>query len=147
MAVINTFRGEHRFLSNFYQSPVTFEGLTYATAEAAFQAQKAADPAQRLKYTEIKNPVRAKQMGKKETLPPDWDAAAYDIMAAILRRKFADPGLAARLQATGDALLVEGNHWHDNRWGCCSCEKCGGKVGENRLGRILMDIRAQLNAG
>ena len=37
---ISEFKGEYRFLSNFYQHPFEFEGLTYPNAEAAFQAQK-----------------------------------------------------------------------------------------------------------
>ena len=30
----------HRFLSNFYQHPFTYNGLVYPNAEAALQAQK-----------------------------------------------------------------------------------------------------------
>lgn len=47
--------------------------------------------------------------------------------------------------ATGDAFLEEGNHWHDNRWGRCSCERCSSKIAPNWLGKILMEIRAELN--
>ena len=95
MEKISLFRGEHRFLSNFYQSPLVYEGLCYCNAEAAFQAAKATDPAERVKYTLVKNPVRAKQMGRRENLRPDWDAVAYDVMDAILHVKFSDPVLAA----------------------------------------------------
>lgn len=42
MEKIILFRGEHRFLSNFHQTPVCDEGLTYPNAEAAFQARKCA---------------------------------------------------------------------------------------------------------
>ena len=38
--VITEFKGEYHFLSNFYQCDFVYEGLTYHTAEAAFQAQK-----------------------------------------------------------------------------------------------------------
>ena len=38
MDIIDSFKGEYSFLSNFYQYPVTYGGLTYPTAEAAFQA-------------------------------------------------------------------------------------------------------------
>jgi len=34
--------------------------------------------------------------------------------------------------------LVEGNSWNDVWWGVCEGE------GENHLGRILMDIRAEI---
>ena len=144
--VISSFRGEYRFLSNFYQSPLEYEGLIYPNSEAAFQAAKAVDPAERVKYTQIKNPVRAKQMGRRETLRPDWDTVSYGIMDAILHAKFSNPTLAAMLLATGDAYLEEGNHWHDNRWGRCTCDKCRVKEGQNQLGKILMGIRDELNA-
>ena len=37
---IDHFRGEYAFLSNFWEVPVTYQGLTYGSNEAAFQAQK-----------------------------------------------------------------------------------------------------------
>lgn len=143
MNKISTFRGEYHFLSNFYQHPFTYKGLVYPNAESAFQAQKCSSDADRIKYTLQKNPVRAKQMGKKEPdLPSNWDEISYDIMLDILRAKFAVPELAEMLESTGDAELEEGNHWHDNRWGSCTCEKCSTtKTGQNWLGKILMQIR------
>lgn len=142
MNKITTFRGEYHFLSNFYQHPFTYNGLVYPNAEAAFQAQKCSSDADRIKYTLQKNPVRAKQMGKKEpNLPSNWDEISYDIMFDILRAKFSVPELAEMLESTGDAYLEEGNHWHDNRWGRCTCEKCRAKEGKNWLGKILMQVR------
>lgn len=142
MNKITTFRREYHFLSNFYQYPFTYKGLVYPNAEAAFQAQKCSSDADRIKYTLQKNPVRAKQMGKKEpNFPKNWDEISYDIMLDILRAKFSVPELAEMLEFTGDAYLEESNHWHDNRWGNCTCEKCSTKEGENWLGKILMHIR------
>ncbi len=145
MDTICSFRGKHRFLSNFYQSPVEYDGLVYPSVEAAYHAQKCASEEGRIKYTRVKNPTLAKMMGRREQLPDNWDAKSYDIMAAIVRAKFAVPELAAMLQATGDAYLEEGNHWHDNLWGNCSCDKCREIEGQNRLGRILMEVRSTLN--
>lgn len=144
MNTINSFRGTYRFLSNFYQYPFEFEGLVYPNAEAAYQAQKCSDVEDKIKYTLIKNPVRAKQMGKREQLPTNWDTVSYDIMNAVLHVKFATPELAELLLATGDAYIEEGNHWHDNTWGRCYCDKCSGKESQNRLGKILMEIRSEL---
>jgi N-glycosidase YbiA len=39
---------------------------------------------------------------------------------------------------TGDAELVEVNHWRDFWWGVCN------GVGANHLGRLLMTIRNEL---
>ena len=144
--VISSFRDQYRFLSNFYKCPLEYDGLTYPNAEAAFQAQKCSDPAGRIRYTQIKNPVIAKRLGRHETLPADWESTCFDIMSAILHQKFANPELARQLLATGDAYLEEGNHWHDNRWGHCTCDKCRDKEGQNWLGKILMGIRDELRA-
>lgn len=37
--------------------------------------------------------------------------------------------------------IVEGNYWHDNYWGNCTCDKCKNIEGQNKLGKILMKIR------
>ena len=140
--IIDDFSGEYRFLSNFYQHPFEFEGLTYPNAEAAFQAQKCATDEEKIKYTQTKNPVVAKRMGKKEPgFPANWDDICYGIMKDILTAKFSIPELRAMLDSTGDAVLIEGNHWHDNRWGNCTCDRCRNKEGQNWLGKILMEIR------
>ena len=34
--VIDSFKGKYFFLSNFYESPVVYEGITYLNNEAAF---------------------------------------------------------------------------------------------------------------
>ena len=45
----------------------------------------------------------------------------------------------------GIILLIEGNTWHDNYWGDCSCNRCKSKSGENMLGILLMELRDKLN--
>ena len=44
-------------------------------------------------------------------------------MADILTAKFTyNPELADKLVATTGRLLVEGNTWHDQTWGNCTCD-------------------------
>ena len=145
--IINEFRGEYAFLSNFYKSPVSYEGLIYPCVENAFQAQKCAETEGKVKYTLQNNPVRAKMMGKKEKLPPDWDTRSVEIMEKLLRAKFSDPALSAALASTGDAVIVEGNRWHDNKWGRCTCDRCRDKESLNLMGNLLMKIRSEIIAG
>lgn len=146
MQKISSFRGCYRFLSNFYQYPFEYKGLTYPNAEAAFQAQKCMNEADKVKYTLVKNPVVAKRMGKKEPdLPADWESLSVEIMKDILKAKFSVPELAKMLIATGDDYLEEGNRWHDNKWGHCVCEKCQSIKARNLLGNMLMDIRRELS--
>lgn len=145
--VIDSFKGKNHFLSNFYHCDFEFEGLTYHTAEAAFQAQKCSSKEDKIKYTEVSNPVAAKRMGRKEpNLPENWNEISYDIMKNILKAKFSVPEMREKLLATGKAKLVEGNKHHDNLWGKCYCESCISKnrLALNRLGNILMEIRESL---
>ena len=137
---VTSFRGKYAFLSNFYAAEVTFEGMTYPTNEAAFQAAKCLDPEDRVPFAEQKNLVLAKRMGRKVTLRSDWEYVKSGIMEKIVRAKFTEhPELAAQLVATGDLPLMEGNGWHDTFWGVD--EKTG--RGENRLGEILMKVRKE----
>ena len=144
--VIDEFKGDYSFLSNFYNKyQFEFEGLTYHSSEAAFQAQKCSTEEEKIKYTKITNPVVAKQMGKKEPgFPSNWDEISYGIMKRILMAKFSVPELKEMLKDTGDAILIEGNKHHDNRWGKCLCNSCKNKEGQNWLGKILMEIRETL---
>ena len=73
------------------------------------------------------------------TLTPGWDDLRLGIMERVLRAKFRpETGLAEMLAATGSAQLIEENWWGDTFWG-----KVDG-IGQNRLGRLLMGIRAEL---
>ena len=46
--------------------------------------------------------------------------------------------MSNKLLGTGDTYLEEGNTWNDTFWGVCN------GVGENNLGRILMEVREEL---
>ncbi len=133
--VIDSFDGEWSFLSNFHPSEVHFDGDLYPTVEHAFQAAKTTDPTERAAIRAATTPGRAKRAGRRVALRPGWDDMRIDVMAGLLREKFSDPTLAAALDATGDAELIEGNTWGDTFWGVCR------GVGTNHLGRLLMQIR------
>lgn len=140
---INNFRGEYRFLSNFYETPVSYAGLTYRNAEAAFQAQKTLDKAIRQTFTGM-DPSEAKKAGRRVALRPDWERVKDQIMLDVVTAKFnAHPDLAEKLLATGDAELVEGNTWGDRYWGVDA------RTGEglNKLGKTLMAVREALKNG
>ena len=68
----------------------------------------------------------------------------YDVCVA----KFTmNESLKERLLATGDEELVEGNEWHDNYWGNCTCDNCKDIPGRNQLGKTLMKVRADIREG
>lgn len=138
---ITEFKGRYHFLSNFYILRIEYEGVTYASVEHAFQATKTLDPEQRRNIRNCKRPGEARTLGrnrKKTTARPGWDDMRIGVMRDILQIKFSVPYLRFQLIRTGDAELIEGNTWHDYFWGVCN-----GK-GENNLGKLLMEIRAEL---
>jgi len=133
--VIDSFSGTHNFLSNFYSASVEYEGVIYGTVEAAYQAAKSLDPTIRQLFTKY-GPAEAKRKGRKVPLRPDWETVKIEIMRQLLRDKFR-PGRTYhdQLLMTQPHALVEGNYWGDTFWGVCN------GVGENWLGRLLMEIR------
>ncbi len=140
--MIDSFEGDHRFLSNFYGSTVEYEGVKYPTVEHAFQAAKTLDPAQRAEIAAARTPGVAKRMGRKVVLRDGWNAMRNDVMEALVRDKFTrHPLLRRQLLDTGDQDLIEGNWWGDTYWGVCR------GVGENHLGQILVKIRKELRDG
>lgn len=141
--VINKFDGEYAFLSNYYNSPITYKGYKCPTVEHAFHAAKTDNDKEILAIVNAPTPGKSKRLGRQCTLRSDWENVKDDVMRILLCKKFAIPELRDRLLATGDATLIEGTTWHDNYWGVCSCEKCGGR-GKNRLGELLMEIREEL---
>ncbi len=141
---INSFEGNWYFLSNFYMHPVTYKGITYTNNEAAFQAQKCSTDLQKYDFCNL-NPSQAKRLGRRTNLIPDWEVKKYQIMYEICWEKFRDPNLRRKLLQTQDAILIEGNTWHDNIWGACRCKRCSTSTNPtNYLGRILMDIRSRI---
>lgn len=137
---IDHFRGEYAFLSNFWEIPVTYQGLTYGSNEAAFQAQKCMTKEERLPFTEMR-PAMSKKAGRRVQLRADWEDVKLSIMEDIVRAKFTqNEDLKQLLLATGDLVLEEGNTWHDTFWGV----DVKTQEGENHLGRILMRVRQEL---
>lgn len=136
--MIDSFTGEYRFLSNFEPSNIEMDGRLYRTVEHAYQAAKTLNDEERANIQQMWTPGQAKKAGQKVTLRDDWESVKVDVMADLIRQKFNAEPLRSKLLATGDAKLVEGNWWNDTFWGVCK-----GK-GENKLGKILMMVRQEL---
>lgn len=138
-ARIDSFQGEYRFLSNFWPATVVYEGITYHTVEHAYQSAKTLDMSERRRIAALATPSAAKTAGRALAQRADWEAVKLRVMEDCVRYKFThDAELRAKLLATGDAELIEGNTWNDTFWGVCE-----GK-GENHLGMILMKVRGEL---
>lgn len=141
LPVIDSFRGEYRYLSNFWAAEIISEGTRYASVEHAYQAAKCLHRSEKEMVRAAATPGQAKRLARTVTIRFDWESIRVEIMRGLVRVKFRTHAeLAARLIATGETRLVEGNTWGDKFWGECRGE------GENWLGRILMEVRAELAA-
>lgn len=133
--MINEFKGEYAFLNNFYLCSVEYKGVVYSNNEAAFQAQKTLDEKLKKQFENL-GPSEARNLGKSIKLRKDWEEVKDQIMYEIVAAKFNQhPDLMDRLVLTGKRPLEEENHWNDRYWGTVN------GVGQNKLGKILMDIR------
>ncbi len=130
---ISEFDGRYRWLSNFWLSPVAMRGYVFPTVENAYQAAKSLP--QRQRYINC-SPGAAKRMGQKVDIPANWDSDKLIVMRKLLNQKFQIGTFnALNLDHTGSKEIIEGNTWGDVFWGVCD------GVGENNLGKMLMEIR------
>jgi len=132
------FRDRLWFCSNFYPHPIIIEGFRYPTSEHAYQAMKMRYPIDHDLVAASVTPGYAKKLARRLPMRRDWDMCKNAHMLTILREKFRDHEMARLLLTTGNEELVEHNTWGDTYWGVCN------EVGENHLGKLLMQVRKEL---
>lgn len=150
---ITRFRDSYFFLSNFSQHTFWWNGHECPTAEHAYQAAKCLHHRDASRIILLSSAAGAKAAGQKVKVREgwwDWDQAAdmpvrVTYMYQILRCKFTQhhhfgDDLREMLLGTWGKWLYEGNDWGDMYWGVVNRKK-NGMVGENWLGRVLMQIR------
>jgi hypothetical protein len=134
---IESFDGDYRWLSNFWLCPIVKGDHVYPSTENAYQASKY-PKSERQQFTTC-SPAMAKKLGQRIDNPKNWPTEKLVVMRQVLEQKFRQGTFNATLLAcTGVKEIIEGNTWGDVFWGVCD------GVGENNLGRILMEIRADL---
>lgn len=136
--MIDSFKNEYRFLSNFHLVEIEQEGIVYPSSEHAYMAMKTTDENLRKEISKLETPREAKKFGRKLILRNNWNDLRIPYMEEILKKKFSNPELKEKLKATGNQELVEGNTWGDVFWGVCN------GIGQNNLGKILMKIRDEI---
>lgn len=136
--IINSFKGQYSFLSNFYPVQVEIEGIVYPSVEHAYVAMKTMDIELRKQISLMETAGKVKRMGRTLNIRSDWDHIKLPVMFGLLRLKFQKPELKLLLVSTGDSHLEEGNWWGDTFWGVCK------GVGENNLGKLLMRVRQEI---
>lgn len=131
-------------LSNFSAFTLDWRGERFNTTEAAYHFEKFPQDA-RIRREILRAPsaheaFKIAERYKKDRRP-DWDSMKVEIMRAILRAKVDQHEYVRRkLLATGDRELVE-NSWRDDFWGWGP-----NRDGQNMLGRLWMEVRAELRA-
>lgn len=135
MADIRGFRGEYRWLSNFWFVPVIYDGHRFETVEHGYQAMKCKYYEDFIKVKQCTTPSDAKKFARNITMRDDWDTIKTDVMYYLLQQKFKNPLMLEMLLKTGNSLIVEENYWGDTFWGVCR------GTGENMLGKMIMKIR------
>jgi ribA/ribD-fused uncharacterized protein len=136
-------------LSNFSAFSLRWSGYRFDTSEAVYHWEKF-EPAGYMGSVQasIRNRIRVaasaheafKIARQNEALRrPDWNAVKVAVMRKILRAKADQHEYVRRkLLATGDRELVE-NSWRDDYWGWGP-----NRDGQNMLGKLWMEIRAEL---
>lgn len=139
--------GEYYFLSPLSAHPIKMvvDGQEYVfpTVEHYYQAMKFYASDKRFEtIMGLKNPDDARLLTKtleyKINRRKDFDKIKFDIMEKALYAKFKqNPDAAELLKSTGDTILIKS---------CPVCYKCGFGEGSgmNRIGKVLMQIRAEI---
>ncbi|KKK71304.1 hypothetical protein LCGC14_2915250 [marine sediment metagenome] len=132
------------FLSNLYKKPVIFKGREFPTPEHAYQFGKFKDEDTREWAMKAPKPhllaILAHGLFSWDIVE-DWSKIKVDRMYQVLKVKFADLDLRQQLLETGNSLLLE-NSKTDSFWG--KGKKSNGK---NMLGKLLMQVRAEIKCG
>lgn len=132
---------EYGCFSNFSRHGFTLDGLFWPTSEHYFQAQKFINTPHVEEIRQAKTPKIAASKGRdrKRPLRKDWEKVKEQVMYKAVKEKFLSyEDIRAILLATGEEEIVE-NAAHDYYWGCGQDGS-----GKNRLGHILMQVRAEL---
>jgi ribA/ribD-fused uncharacterized protein len=139
---------DHYYLSNFSAFRLRWRGIDFDTSEHAYQWSKFDGAASH--HPEIKRLIRASSSAHEAfkiaqecaaSRCAEWDAIKINIMANILRAKVQQHEYVRRkLLTTGDRELIE-NSWRDDFWGWGPNQD-----GQNMLGRLWMEVRAELRA-
>ena len=128
-------------LGSFSCHSFTLDDAEWPTVTHYFQAMKFDDVAYREKIRQAKTAKKARQLGRTrlKKIRKDWKNIRTTVMTRAVYIKCRTYAMVAEaLLATGDRMLVE-NNAYDYFWGCGRDRR-----GENRYGKVLMNVRNKL---
>lgn len=146
------FQGKGDVFSNFFPCKVHIFGMSFKSAEHAYQFKKAVDCGYSSAAREIKDAVDgpgAKMVAKRVTPDSDWSISKIPVMRSIVRAKAESCLLFRRALLDSQGLLVEAvpgdRFWSSglDRQAVRSVSKSQWP-GANRLGLLLGELRQDL---
>ena len=124
---------------------MVIEGNSFACVEQWFVYNKVKEDEVKKIILKTSNPKKCRAIGRSKNVKVDmeeWENIRIHVMKTGLEAKFRqNKTLAKRLKETYPNELVEINWWNDVFWG-----RCNG-VGQNQLGKLLMEVREELIKG
>jgi len=135
--MIKEFKGEYRWLSNFYPVEIKWDNLIFPSVEHAYQSCKSLDGDWKALCSGNTTPGKIKRLSKSICLPNKWTTNKVKIMWNLLELKFYQEPFKSLLLDTGNMRIQEGNLWGDTFWGV----SLDTGVGKNMLGIMIMQIR------
>lgn len=135
------------WLGNMSAYQVKHDAVVYRTAEALFQALRFDDPAIRKEIWIQKSPMvakwKAKKYSEKFTVEPKSHQDLANMKYVLLQKATQHPDIKRWLLETGEREIIEDTTARRDRfWGAANV---GGQwVGENRLGKLWIEIRKDL---
>jgi N-glycosidase YbiA len=130
--------------SNFAPFGIELDDQWWQTTEHYFQAQKFLDQAYQDKIRHASDPKTAANLGRSRSvvIREDWEEIKDDVMRKAVLQKFQTHSqLRELLISTGNEDIVE-NAPGDYYWGCGTDGS-----GKNMLGKILQEVRFQIQRG
>lgn len=131
--------------------PLNIQGVRILTTEALYQACRYPHlPDLQREIIGQHSPMTAKMKSKprRKDSRPDWEEVRYKVMRWCLRVKLAQhyEEFGRLLLATRDRPIVEQSR-RDDYWGAKVIDETGNTlIGQNVLGRLLMELRELLKA-
>ena len=134
---------DHYYLSNFSSFRLRWAGMDFATSEHAYHWYRFNGVANMhqevILATRSAHDVFRYAQENKAHQRPEWDEVKVGVMKEILRAKAEQHEYVRRkLLQTGERSLIE-NSWRDPFWGWGE-----NRDGENMLGKLWMEVRAEL---
>lgn len=141
-------------LSNFSAFTLNWRGWRFDTSEAAYHWEKFAHmneveivgghecyPCYTIRFAPSAHAAFKIAEANKSARRSDWDDVKVNIMREILRAKANQHEYVRRkLLMTGDRELIE-DSWRDDFWGWGP-----NRTGQNMLGKLWMEVRAELRS-